>query len=93
MVDLKRAGYSVWVTPRTQFGLEGLFRYDSLDTNRDLRPKPRRERTIAGIAYWPPLQGGKSVAFLVDYEQLKIKNVTPLVADTRIYALHTLFNF
>lgn len=93
VVDLKRDGYSVWVTPRTQFGLEGLFRYDSLDTNRDLRPKPRRERTIAGIAYWPPLQGGKSIAFLVDYEQLKIKNVTPVVTDTKIYALHTLFNF
>jgi len=93
VVDLKRAGYSVWVTPRTQFGLEGLFRYDSLDTNRDLRPKPRRERTIAGIAYWPPLQGGKSIAVLIDYEQLKIKNVTPVVTDTKIYALHTLFNF
>jgi hypothetical protein len=93
VATLKRDGYSVWLTPRTQFGLEGLFRYDNLDTNRDARPKPRRERTIAGIAYWPPLQGGKSLAFLVDYEILKIKNTTPLPNDTKTWALHTLWNF
>lgn len=91
--ELARDGFSVWVTPRTPFGIEGLFRYDELNQNKDLSPKPKKKRTIAGIAYWPPLQGGKSVAFLVDYEETKFSNQTPLPATTKAYALHTLFNF
>jgi hypothetical protein len=93
VAELRREGYSVWVTPRTPFGIEALLRYDDLTTNKDISPKPKRQRTIAGIAYWPELAGGKSVAFLVDYEILKIKNVTPVPADTKTWALHTLWSF
>ncbi|MGH9399862.1 MAG: hypothetical protein ACRD00_05810 [Thermoanaerobaculia bacterium] len=91
--ELRRDGFSVWVTPRTPFGLEALFRYDLLRMNKDVAPKPQKERLIAGLAYWPAIRGGMSVAFLADYTEEKQKNVVPVPAKTRIYSLHTLFNF
>src|SRR5262249_33528349 len=53
--ELHRDGYSVWVTPRTPIGIEGLFRFDRLNQNKDLATHPHKERTVFGIAYWPPL--------------------------------------
>lgn len=91
--ELSRDGFSVWATPRTPMGIEALLRYDVLNTNKDARPKPKKKRYIAGLAYWPPLQGGKSVAFLLDYDEVKFENTTPLPPRDRRYALHTLFNF
>src|SRR5207237_10874674 len=89
---LDRDGFSVWATPRTPIGIEALLRYDELNTNKNLSPKPKRKRTVVGVAYWPPLQGGKTVAFLVDYSEVKVENVaTP--TKTKIYALHTLLKF
>jgi hypothetical protein len=90
---LHKNGYSVWVTPRTPIGIEGLFRYDDLNQNKDVSPSPRKKRTVVGVAYWPPLEGGKTIAFLVDYSEVKFDNVTPDPGKTKIYALHTLFNF
>jgi hypothetical protein len=90
--ELDRDGFSVWATPRTPIGVEALLRYDELNTNKNLSPKPKRKRTVVGVAYWPPLQGGRTVAFLADYSEVKVENVaTP--SKTKIYALHTLFNF
>ncbi len=91
--ELHRDGFSVFVTPRTPIGIEGLFRYDELNQNKDVSPSPKKKRLVAGVAYWPRLQGGKTVAFLVDYEETKFSNQTPLPAKTKVYALHTLFNF
>jgi hypothetical protein len=91
--ELRRDGYSAWVTPRTPIGIEGLFRYDELNQNKDASPKPKKKRLVAGIAYWPPLEGGKTIAFLADYSEVKFNNVTPDPGKTKIYALHTLFNF
>jgi hypothetical protein len=91
--ELHRNGFSAFVMPRTPIGVEGLFRYDELNQNKDVSPSPKKKRLIAGIAYWPPLQGGKTVAFLVDYEETKFSDQTPLPAKTKVYALHTLFNF
>jgi hypothetical protein len=90
---LHRDGWSAWVTPRTRIGIEGLFRYDDLNQNKDVSPSPRKRRTIVGIAYWPPLEGDKTVAFLLDYSEVEFDNVTPDPGKTRIYALHTLFSF
>jgi hypothetical protein len=90
---LHRDGYSVWVTPRTPIGVEALLRYDDLNQNKDISPSPRKKRAVVGVAYWPPLQGGKTIAFLVDYSEVKFDNVTPDPGKTKIYALHTLFNF
>jgi hypothetical protein len=91
--ELDRNGFSAWVTPRTPIGIEALLRYDELNTNKNLSPKPKKKRTVVGIAYWPPLQGGKTVAFMVDYSEVKFENVTPDPGKTKVYALHTLFNF
>jgi hypothetical protein len=90
---LHKDGYSVWVTPRTPIGIEGLLRYDDLNQNKDVSPSPRKKRTVVGVAYWPPLQGGKTIAFLVDYSEVKFEHVTPDPGKTKTYALHTLFNF
>ncbi len=91
--ELDRNGFSAWVTPRTPIGVEALLRYDELNTNKNLSPKPKKKRTVVGVAYWPPLQGGKTIAFMVDYSEVKFENVTPDPGKTKIYALHTLFNF
>jgi hypothetical protein len=91
--ELNRDGWSAWVTPRTPIGIEGLLRYEELVQNKDASPKPKKKRFVAGIAYWPALHGGKTVAFLADYSEVKFSNVTPDPGKTKIYALHTLFNF
>ena len=91
--ELDRNGFSAWATPRTPIGIEALLRYDELVTNKDVSPKPKKKRTIVGVAYWPPLQGGKTVAFLVDYSEVRFSNTTPDPGKTKIYALHTLWNF
>lgn len=91
--ELNRSGWSVWITPRTPIGIELLFRYDELNQNKNLSPNPRKKRTLVGLAYWPPLHGGKAVAILADWSEAKFSNQTPLPATVRVYALHTLFNF
>ena len=90
---LHRDGYSLWVTPRSPIGVEALLRYDDLNQNKDVSPSPRKKRTIVGVAYWPRLEGGKTVAIMVDYSEVRFDNVTPDPGKTKIYALHTLFNF
>lgn len=93
--ELHRDGWSGWITPRTPFGIEALFRYDVLHQNKALAANPTKKRFVASLAYWPPLQGGKSVAFLADYSEVKLENqaITAANVTTRIYAVHTLFNF
>lgn len=91
--ELDRDGFSVWATPRTLFGLEALLRYDELVTNKNASPKPKKKRSVFGIAYWPPLLGGKTISFLADYSEVKFSNTTPDPGKTKIYAVHTLFNF
>src|SRR6185503_3307883 len=57
--QLNRDGYSLWAMPRTPIGIEGFFRYDLLNQNKDLSPKPKKTRTVVGIAYWPKLEGAR----------------------------------
>jgi hypothetical protein len=90
---LHRDGYSLWVTPRSPIGIEALLRYDDLNQNKDVSPSPRKKRTIVGVAYWPRLEGSKTIAIMVDYSEVRFDNVTPDPGKTKIYALHTLFNF
>jgi hypothetical protein len=89
---IKANGYSFWITPRTTFGLEGLFRYDNLKPNDN--NDAHRKRTIAGVAYWLPHQGTVSSALLLDFEQVKSNGFTPVNPPTQQrIALHTLVNF
>ena len=85
------SGYSVWATPRSTKGWEGLFRYDhlTLNTARD----ELKTRTIVGGAYWVPLQAGLSTVFLLDYEQVAYDRLlVPRPTEKRI-ALHVLLSF
>ena len=93
--ELDRSGWSAWVTPRTPIGIEGLFRYDELNQNKNAAVSPKKKRLLIGVAYWPPLHGGKTVAFLADWSEVKLENQSSAAANvtTRIFALHTLFNF
>jgi hypothetical protein len=88
--EIKAHGYSAWVTPKTTKGLEGLFRYDHLEP--DTSTDDRKNRTIAGIAYWLPVSGA-SAAFLLDYEQVNYENFAPGKPREQRWALHCLVNF
>ena len=70
--EVKPKDWSIWVTPRTQFGLEALFRYDELKPNQNLDQK--QKRTIFGIAYWFNFGHGVVSAFMADYTQEKFDN-------------------
>jgi hypothetical protein len=89
--EVKPKDWSIWLNPRTLFGLEALFRYDELKPNADLDQK--QKRTIIGIAYWFNFGHGIVSAFMADYTQETFDNFSPAKADNRFYALHTLFNF
>ena len=85
------SGWSVWVTPKTTKGFEGLLRFDHLEPN-DTNDS-RRERAIAGVAYWLPHQGNVSSAVLLDYEQVTNKDFTPGQPRQERIAVHGLVNF
>ena len=64
---VESSGYSVWITPRTSFGLEGLLRYDYFEPNRATGGAKRE--TIAGVAYWIPVRKAPlTAALLLDYD-------------------------
>ena len=85
-------GHSIWVTPRSPIGIEGLFRYDRLNPNRG--NDSTKERWITGIAYWPKVTASTvSTAFLLDLEQVRYRDYTPARATERRIAVHMLVNF
>ncbi len=83
-------GFSAWITPRTTKGWEGLLRFDHLEPNKN--DNDRKDRTIAGIAYWLPVSGAQA-AFLLDYEQVDFKNFSPSKPKEQRIALHCLVSF
>jgi len=88
-------GYSFWITPRSDSGLEGLVRFDHLVPNQGSTAEIHRQRTIAGIAYWFPHQGAVSAAALLDFEQLtnELKSGLTSSPTQKRIALHALINF
>jgi hypothetical protein len=90
-VPVDGKGWSAWVTPKTTKGFEGLLRFDHLEPDDSL--DARRNRTIAGVAYWLPHQGTVASAFLLDYEQVENKNFDPGLPRQQRVALHALVNF
>jgi len=99
-------GQSFWITPRLPLGpppvappagmvrasLEGLFRYDRLEPNRD--STGLKQRWIAGAAYWPRMRSSSySAAFLLDYERVVYQDFAPVRPDERRLAVHMLVAF
>ena len=84
-------GFSVWGTPRFH-GWEALLRYDRLKPNTDIDAM-MRQRTIAGVSYWFPLQGSVTAAILLDYDDATFENHTPARPRESRIAVHGLVNF
>jgi hypothetical protein len=89
--EVESDGWSVWVTPRTKLGIEGLFRYDDFRPNKDV--DTRQKRTLVGVAYWFKLpKPGLAAAILADYEQVKYDTALSRPTERR-YEIKTLFNY
>jgi len=88
--EVKAKGWSVWATPKSTKGWEGLLRFDSLEPNETVDAK--KERKIAGVAYWFAALKPATASLLLDYEEV---TYDALLAkpDEKRYALHALFNF
>jgi len=86
-------GYSIWATPRTTKGWEGLLRYDHLAPNRALFSSRVRNRGIIGVAYWFPHQGAVSSALLLDYDNQSFQNFTVATPNQSRVAVHGLVSF
>jgi hypothetical protein len=89
---LKRRGWSLFVTPRTSKGWEGLLRLDHLEPNTAASDQTK-QRTIAGLAYWFANQGGVSSALLFDVDQVKFDGFSPVKPTDRKIAIHALVSF
>ena len=85
-------GFSMWVTPKTTKGWEGLLRFDHLEREQSTATaKGKTDRTIAGVSYWFPHQGNVSTAILLDYDGQSFNNIT--TAPVHAVTLHGLINF
>jgi hypothetical protein len=85
-------GFSFWITPKTTFGLEGLFRYDRLNPN-DTNDS-HKDRVIGGVAYWPKMSVATvSSAILLDFEHVKYTDFAPARPTEDRIAVHLLFTF
>jgi hypothetical protein len=86
-------GWSVWLTPRTTIGWEGLVRFDQTKPDTTLSGR-KRTRTIAGVAYWFPHQGGVSTALLFDVDNTKSEGFSASTPTTvRRIGVHALVNY
>ena len=85
-------GWSVFATPRTTRGWEGLVRFDHMVPNKDVKSQVR-ERSIAGVAYWFPHQGSVSTALLFDVDNATFVGFSPAQPTQRRIAVHALVNF
>jgi len=84
-------GYSVWLTPRTSFGLEGLLRYDYFEPNRATGGAKRE--TIAGVAYWIPVRKAPlTAALLLDYDGIAYDSALAR-SDEKRWELKALLTF
>jgi hypothetical protein len=85
-------GWSVFVTPKTARGWEGILRFDHMVPNKDAKSQVR-ERTIAGVAYWFPHQGTVSTVLMLDLDNATFDNFSPAQPKQRRIAVHALVNF
>jgi hypothetical protein len=85
-------GWSVFATPRTARGWEGLVRFDHMVPNQSINSQVR-ERTIAGVAYWFPHQGTVATALMFDVDNAKFDGFSPAQPSQRRLAVHALVSF
>lgn len=85
------SGYSIWATPQLTEEWEGLLRFDRLTPND--RIDARRRRNLAGIAYWPKMQGSVSTSLLIDVETVSVTGAAAAAPDQRRLAVHALVQF
>jgi hypothetical protein len=90
--DIEGRGYSIWATPKTATGWEGLLRFDHLTPNTGL-DNQKRNRTIAGVAYWFPHQGSVASALMLDYDGQTSDNFTPAQPKQTRISVHGLISF
>jgi hypothetical protein len=83
-------GYSLWGTPRTSKGWEGLLRYDQLEQTEGSGTK---KRTVAGLAYWFPHQGTVSAAVMFDVDSVTYHDAQVPRPPERRIGVHTLVTF
>lgn len=86
-------GHSVWLIPRSPTGFEGLFRYDRLEQTQNTN-ETKKERVIAGIAYWPKFTvTSVTASFLLDFESVRYRRYTPFRSAEQRLTLHMLLAF
>ena len=85
-------GWSVFVTPKSARGWEGLLRFDHMEPDKSA-PARVRERAIGGVAYWFPHQGNVSTALMFDVDNATFEAFSPAQVTQRRYAVHALVNF
>ena len=90
--EIDGQGYSIWATPKSPRGFEGLLRYDHLKPNARFDSQVRN-RTILGVAYWFPRQGSVSSAMMLDYDGQTFDNFTPALPKQSKVAIHGLISF
>jgi hypothetical protein len=89
--EVHSTGYSVWATPKLAHGFELLLRHDQL--NPDKATDQRKNRNIAGIAYWPTLPKGVTAAFMLDYDAGAYDRYATARPDETRYGVKVLLNF
>ena len=85
-------GYSIWVTPKSSIGLEGLLRLDHFTPDTTASGQVR-QRTILGLAYWFPHKGNVSSSLMLDYDGQTFDGYAPAQPTQRKIAVHALVNF
>jgi hypothetical protein len=88
--EVDARGVSIWVSPRTAFGLEGLLRYDHVKPNQS--PDAKKTRTIVGAAYWFRDKLPLATAILADFEQVQYDHALAKPTEKR-FELKAYFNF
>jgi hypothetical protein len=89
-LDAHGQGWSIWATPISTKGWEGLFRYDHMTPNTDFSSQLHK-RTIVGVSYWFPHKGGPTAALLFDYDLAQFPNLGQ--PDEKKIAVHALINY
>ncbi len=85
-------GYSIWATPKSPMGIEGLLRFDHNKPNKTFDAQVRN-RVILGIAYWFPHEGTVSSALMLDYDAQTFHDFTPALPKPIKVAIHGLISF